>query len=41
MASAESALRIERFRALGIVFDILGPARPEGDLHPVRLVAAI
>jgi hypothetical protein len=41
MTSAASAPRIERYRALGVVFDILGPARPEGDLHPVRLVAAI
>jgi len=41
MTSTASARRIERFRALGVVFDILGPARPEGELHPVRLVAAI
>ena len=41
MTSAASAQRIERFGALGVGFDILGPARPEGDLYPVRLVAAM
>ena len=43
MAGAATAPRLERFRALGVEFEVLGPARvfPEGELHPVRLDPAI
>jgi hypothetical protein len=42
LAGVTSASELERYRSLGLSFEVLGPARPFGgtESHPVRLVPA-